>query len=408
MTMVTVSASEIAKQVRGVTYSKGDAIGTPSPGYVMLLRANNITAGGLTTDGAIYVPESKVSPKQRLLPGDIVVATSSGSLDVVGKASPVTTPIDATFGAFCKVVRPNKKVAPEYLAQFFKSAPYRQTVMQLAAGANINNLRNEHIDDLQIPIPHKNGKPDLEEQKRIAAILDKADGIRRKRQQALRLTDDFLRSVFLDMFGDPVTNPMGWDLLPISSGIESFDGGKNVAPLNTPRSDGMRVLKVSAVTSGEFLEHESKSFSEDFQVPTDYIVKQGDLLISRANTKELVGAVAYVWKTSAMTMLPDKLWRFVWSEPKRIHPLFMLHMARSSHFRNELMLRATGSSGSMKNIGKVKMLDIPIPLPPYPLQERFAKIAIRLRSQSCTSTSTLREAEDLFSSLQQRAFRGEL
>jgi type I restriction enzyme, S subunit len=273
---------------------------------------------------------------------------------------------------------------------------------KLAAGAVVKNLNSELVRGVPIPLPP------LAEQKRIAAILDKADAIRRKLQQSLRLSDNFLRSVFLDMFGDPVTNPKGWPVEPLSEGVESFDGGKNVNPVDADRRDGMRVLKVSAVTSGEYLEVESKSFGEDFQVPADYIVKTGDLLISRANTAELVGAVAYVWNTTGRAMLPDKLWRFVWSKPAKIHPLFMLHMARSEHFRKQLILRATGSSGSMKNIGKVKMLEIPIPLPPIALQNKFAAIVTKTQGKIQKSTAFLKEAESLFSTLQQRAFRGEL
>jgi type I restriction enzyme S subunit len=76
----------------------------------------------------------------------------------------------------------------------------------LAGGANINNLRNEHLNNLLVPLPP------LPEQKRIAAILDKADAIRRKRRESLRLLDDLLRSTFLAMFGDPGTNPKGWPM----------------------------------------------------------------------------------------------------------------------------------------------------------------------------------------------------
>jgi len=278
----------------------------------------------------------------------------------------------------------------------------RPYIQGLGNGATFKEVSKSVVSRIKIPIPS------LTEQKRIAAILDKADAIRRKRQQALHLADEFLRSVFLDMFGDPVRNPMGWEVLPIETGIDAFVGGKNVAPIDTARSDGIRVLKVSAVTSGDFLEKESKSFSQDFDIPPDYIVKQGDLLISRANTKELIGAVAYVWNTSGKSMLPDKLWRFVWSDPMRIHPLFMLHMARSAHFRNQLILRATGTSGSMKNIGKAKMLEIPIPLPPIDLQERFAKIASQARKMTKTSMMIASEANALFASIQQLAFLDEI
>lgn len=247
-----------------------------------------------------------------------------------------------------------------------------------------------------------------EEQERIAAILDKADAIRRKRQQALRLTDDFLRSVFLDMFGDLMTNPLGWPIKPLSEGVVEFEGGRNVMPTETPRADGVRVLKVSAVTSGEYKPDESKSFDQTEEFPAHYIVREGDLLISRANTSELVGAVAYVWKTKGKEMLPDKLWRFIWPEERTIEPLFMLHLARSRYFREQLIQRATGSSGSMKNIGKAKMLEIPIPFPPIDLQRTFSRIAMRSRLASESSVASMKQAETLFSSLQQRAFSGEL
>lgn len=86
----------------------------------------------------------------------------------------------------------------------------------------------------------------------------------------------------------------------------------------------------------------------------------------------------------------------------------MLHMARSEHFRKQLILRATGSSGSMKNIGKVKMLEIPLPLPPIALQSKFAVSVNKTQAKIQKSTELLQEAEALFSTLQQRAFRGEL
>ena len=301
------------------------------------------------------------------------------------------------------VLRAREGTWPRYLFHSVWNKRFRNLAARNMTGsAGQKRVPRSFLESHKIPLPP------LAEQKRIAAILDKADAIRRKLQQSLRLSDDFLRSVFLDMFGDPVTNPMGWPVEPLSEGVESFDGGKNVNPTDTDRRDGMRVLKVSAVTSGEYLEAESKSFGKDFQVPDDYIVKSGDLLISRANTAELVGAVAYVWNTTGRAMLPDKIWRFVWSKPAKLNPLFMLHMARSEHFRKQLILRATGSSGSMKNIGKVKMLEIPIPLPPITLQNKFATIVTKTQSKIQKSATFLQEAETLFSNLQQRAFRGEL
>jgi type I restriction enzyme S subunit len=277
--------------------------------------------------------------------------------------------------------------------------------MQTVAGVggSLLRARPSAVYELEIPLPST-----LAEQERIAGILDKADGVRRKRAEALRLTDELLRSVFLEMFGDPVTNPKGWPVKPLAEGVESFEGGWNVNPIEAPRTDGVRVLKVSAVTSGEYRANESKSFNEDEAVPEAFLVRKEDLLISRANTAELVGAVAYVWETSGLEMLPDKLWRFVWPQKRSLEPLFMLHLARSVYFRKQLIQRATGSSGSMKNIGKAKMLEIPIPYPPINLQKKFTEIAIHIRETAIKATTGSENAELLFAALQQRAFSGQL
>ena len=371
-------------------------------GSIPWVKISDMLQGEIFDTDEKITAEALANCNTKLLPEGTILLSIFAT---IGRTAVLRVPA-TTNQAIVGIIPRKDDIDKLYFRHFLDAASV--SLASKGRGVAQNNINSSILRDIEIPIPHKNGKPDLSEQKRIAAILDKADAIRRKLQQSLRLSDDFLRSVFLDMFGDPVTNPKGWPVEPLSEGVESFDGGKNVNPCDTDRRDGMRVLKVSAVTSGEYLDSESKSFGEDFIVPTDYIVKPGDLLISRANTAELVGAVAYVWNTSGQAMLPDKLWRFVWSKPAKIHPLFMLHMARTGHFRKQLILRATGSSGSMKNIGKVKMLEIPIPLPPISLQNKFAAVVNQTQAKIQKSTAFLQDAETLFSTLQQRAFRGEL
>lgn len=355
------------------------------------------------TGESVVIPGSEIgSSKQNVEPGDLLLSKIVPHIRRAWVVTPRKGYRQIASGEW--MIFKYSDAFPDYLRHLLTSDWFHPKLMNTVAGVGGSLVRARPSEIARIEVP----LPPLAEQKRIAAILDKADAIRRKLQQSLRLSDDFLRSVFLDMFGDPVTNPKEWPVEPLSEGVESFEGGRNVNPCDIERHDGVRVLKVSAVTSGEYLEAESKSFGEDFIVPYKYVVKKGDLLISRANTSELVGAVAYVWDTNGRAMLPDKLWRFVWSKPAKIHPMFMLHMARSEHFRKQLILRATGSSGSMKNIGKVKMLEIPIPLPPIALQNQFAAVVIKTQAKIQKSTALLQEAETLFSTLQQRAFRGEL
>ena len=168
MSWKTVKVGDVSQQVRGVTYSSGEAIETYAEGYCSLLRANNIAEHGIDLTDVIYVPNSRVNLKQILQPDDILIAASSGSLSVVGKAATFNIDAKFTFGAFCKVIRANEQVHPRYLAHFFQTKSYRQIVSSLAAGANINNLKNEHIDNLDLILPPK------DEQIRIAKVLDQA------------------------------------------------------------------------------------------------------------------------------------------------------------------------------------------------------------------------------------------
>src|SRR5690606_6094584 len=132
----TARVGDIAEQIRGVTYSKGEATAEPGPDSVALLRAGNITDSGIDLSDLTYVPRSRVSERQQIMQDDVLIAASSGSLSVVGKSARVTSPLEATFGAFCKVLRPRTGVHPGYFAHYFRTPEYRRYISSVAAGAN--------------------------------------------------------------------------------------------------------------------------------------------------------------------------------------------------------------------------------------------------------------------------------
>ena len=194
--MKMARVGDLAEQIRGVTFAKGDSAPAAQAGYLPILRAGNIGDGQLTFDDLVYVPEPNVKPRQKLLTNDVVIAASSGSLRVVGKAAQSDRNFDGAFGAFLKVLRPGPEVDPRYFAHFFQTPSYRANISSLAAGANINNLKSEHLNNLELPLPP------LDEQRRIAAILDEADAIRQKRRQAIAHLDTLTQSIFNEMFGE--------------------------------------------------------------------------------------------------------------------------------------------------------------------------------------------------------------
>ena len=187
--MTAVVVGDIAEQVRGVTYKKADASKDRSDGTLGVVRAGNIESGELSLDDLVFVPAARVSEKQLLRRGDVLIAASSGSIEVVGKAARIRHDQEVAFGGFCKVLRPGPDIDAGYFAHFFQTVEYRRHVSHVAAGANINNLKNRDLDDIEIPLPP------IEEQRRIAAVLDQADLLRTKRRQALAKLDTLYASL---------------------------------------------------------------------------------------------------------------------------------------------------------------------------------------------------------------------
>jgi type I restriction enzyme, S subunit len=149
---VFVRLGNVAALLRGVSYEKQASSEAAALGLVPLLRATNIS-GEIDFGGLLYVPASCVSESQDLRSGDSVIAASSGSLAVVGKSATLRSEWNGTFGAFCYALRPDSDfIAPLYLGYFLQTSSYRAQVSRLAAGVNINNLKRQHLENLQLPL----------------------------------------------------------------------------------------------------------------------------------------------------------------------------------------------------------------------------------------------------------------
>lgn len=195
--------SDVTTIIRGVTYKKAQASNQPFAGSTAILRANNIQGGNIIANDLVYVPSDLVKPHQRLLNGDIVVAMSSGSKAVVGKTARIKGNFDGSFGAFCGVLRPVSEIIPTYLAWFTHSLEYRNRISSLSAGANINNLKPKHFDEIQIPLAP------LAEQKAIAEKLDtllaQAENTKVRIERVPQILKRFRQSVLAAAVGGRLT-----------------------------------------------------------------------------------------------------------------------------------------------------------------------------------------------------------
>ena len=301
------------------------------------------------------------------------------------------------------IVFRSPRAEPGYLRQVLRSDPFHVHFMQTVAGVGGSLLRARPAQVARISIP----LPPLPEQRRIAAILDQADALRAKRREALAQLDSLTQSIFIEMFGDPVSNDRNWPAASVSDFVAGFETGKSlVAADEDDQTSEFRVLKISAVTSLEFKPELAKALPLDYEPPESHFVRQGDLLFSRANTAELIGATALVDRAPLKLVLPDKLWRFVWYKVPRAAPRFVQHLFRQTKFRFEIAQRASGTSGSMKNISQEKVFSVRVGLPPLALQQTFATRIQAIEALKTTHRAALAELDALFASLQHRAFSG--
>lgn len=161
----------------------------------------------------------------------------------------------------------------------------------------------------------------------------------------------------------------------LSDFIASLESGVSVNSTDDERYAGTkRVLKISAVVNGVFLPHQNKIVTKQDEHRTKLNPKAGAIIISRANTAELVGQVGFVDKDYPDLFLPDKLWQTVLHKDVKISTRWLTYFLSSDLVRPLLLGAATGTSGSMKNISKSSFLEIPVPTPPLPEQQRIATI----------------------------------
>ncbi len=373
------------------------------------------------TDSFVYVDLSAVSQNEKQITGaysllgseapsrarqlirenDILVSTVRPNLNGVALVAEEFDGATASTG-FCVLRARPEKLLSNYLMHWVRSPQFIELMTRQATGASYPAVTDRIVKGSLIPLPP------LNEQHQIATILDKVDALRRKRKRSLELLDSLTQSIFLEMFGNLIESrnyPRG----TIADWVADFETGKNLAPdPDAKQVNGYRVLKVSSVTSGIFLPSEAKPLPAEYEPPASHLVREGDLLFSRANTTELIGATAYVAGKYDKLVLPDKIWRFVWRDTNAPNPHFIHALFSTSAFRCELSKRATGTSGSMKNISKAKVFEIEIAVPNKDQQDKFAERSSTLEKIYSAAVGQLAVLNDQFSSLQHRAFSGQL
>lgn len=399
---------KITEVVRGATYKKSNSSDVATAGMVPLVRATNIQETLNVASGLIYVPSDCVSGKQMLRVNDIVIATSSGSISVIGKSAALVSDWNGTFGAFCAVLRPQSAVTPKYLALLVKSDQIRKRWSSLARGTNINNLKRGDLVETPIPLPP------LPEQRRIVEVLedhlsrlDAADAsvsIALRRVEAL---DAAIRSVSVTVKPDSSSLPPGWKwqtLDDLSSGSSYGTSTKCDAS-----ADGTPVIRIPNIKSGQLDFREMKhAVDRDLDLSSLYL-GPGDLLFVRTNgSPALIGRTAVV-RESAEMAFASYLIRF------RLDSIEMADWVQlvlsTQPWRHQIM-KAAASSAGQYNLNQKFLKSLRIPVPPHSSRQTILNAAANgaddVRRLSQTAPTISARSAALRRSLLRAAFNGEL
>lgn len=273
--------------------------------------------------------------------------------------------------------------------------------------ANVNSATRSHErarpdDILSQPIP----LPPLPEQKRIAAILEKADRIRRLRRFAREMSEGFLQSVFREMFGDPVRNEKGWDVVELGE-VTEIQGGFAFKSRDYVTS-GVKLVKIAnvhnAMLTWNEVEYLPPSFVKRFE---RFALKSGDILM--ALTRPIIQSlnsvkVARVTTGDLPCLLNQRVARIV--PGHKVLADFLLNTLYSSYFRHHVDLLC--SESLQPNVSTEQIAEIRILVPETAVQARFGEIATSARHHGQLCLEAERQAEHLFQSLLARAFDGDL
>lgn len=338
--------------------------------------------------------EAPSRARQLVEKGDVLVSTVRPNLNGVARVSEDLDGATASTG-FC-VLRPrNRFIDGAYLFQWVKSPMFISDMVRKATGASYPAVSDRIVVESRIPLPG------LLEQRRIAEVLDKAEELRTIRRAALDHLDILSQAIFLEMFGDPVTNPKSWSRVILGDVIFKASDGPHVSPdyveagipfLSTRhiRPGGVEWTDLKFISPEDAEEHWKKCKPE-----------KGDILYTKGGTTGIAAAIDF--DTSFAVWVHVALLK---TDINKVVPKWLESMLNSSFCYQQSQRLTHGIAN--RDLGLKRMVRIEMFLPPFSLQQEFARRVAAVERLKTAHRTALAELDALFASLQHRAFRGGL
>jgi type I restriction enzyme, S subunit len=327
--------------------------------------------------------------RSKIQPSDVLISIAG----TIGRAAIVPNDaVEMNCNQAVAIVRPSDRIDRRFFLHWLSGSDALAQVTQSTVTGVISNLSLGQIGNLKVPLPS------LTEQNRIAAILDRVDGIRRKREHALTLADDFLRSVFLEMFGD-----QDWPSVPLREAVAAGTIVTYGIVQAGPEIDGgVPYIRTGDIKNGEIvvdgLRHTSPEIASKF---TRSRVKRGEIVMSIRAT---VGTTAIVPPELDGANLTQGTARIAPGENTTLE--YLLSHLRSQNAQTWIEGQVKGAT--FREITLTRLRELPVPIPPLGVQQKFSTIYQKNRSVWKRLRDDTANAAGLFAALSQRAFAGDL
>lgn len=399
MGVKVVKLEDVCEFYRGLTYSKKDEATFSDK---IVLRASNIDldTSTLVLDDLKYLKEDFVIPNDKKLQKDcIFICMSSGSKSHLGKVAYIDRDYDYAFGGFMGLIKPKTNILPRYLFYLLQTPEYKEFIKKLSNGININNIKFSDLKEFQFELPS------LEEQGKILNTLDKADEIRAKKKLANDKLDEFLKSTFISMFGDPVNDKtipkehLEKYLVYVQNGISRRR--------KIPQNIGEIVFRIKEIRENYI------DYSDINRIPLDdkekdkYRININELLFIRVNgNKDYVGRNTVFRGYNEDTFFNDHIMRVKINESE-LNPIYLSRFLNLPFGKEEIKKYVKTSAGQF-TINQHGLGSVELPIPPIEDQNKFAQIVEKVEAQKQKNEQVIEQMDNLFNSLSQRAFKGEL
>jgi len=373
----------------------GNGYAFKSPEYrdngIPLLRISNITNERISFDkGTIYLDENcLVTHKDFVVnKGDVLIALSGAT---TGKYGIYELEEPCLLNQRIGIIRSGNSKSLDSKYFYFYLSELRSEILRKAQGAAQPNISTKEIGQFKIPLPP------LPEQQKIASILDAADNLRQKDQQLIKKYNALSQSLFLDMFGDPVTNPMGWEM---GTSIEYCDC--IVPGRDKPKSFSGDIPWVTTNDLNR-LTYTSKSKKDIGLTEEEVAEVRAKIIPENSVILTCVGDLGVISINSSPVVINQQLHAFQ-CDHINISPIFMMYVLS---YQTPFMYKMA-SSTTVPYMNKTVCNNIPMIYPPITLQNQFAERIQLIEAQKQLALASLEKSEALFNSLLQRAFKGEL